>query len=618
MGYKKVDYPLIETFDMQTFDIACVELADTATALTVNVDVRFANQNRVCVGSGTCLQADGVKYRLTGAKGITPDSLFKLSDLDKATFTLLFEPLPQETERFDFIGQDRGEGIRLYGIDLTGKQSFDVPEGVPAGLLKKVDRETSVPDPVFQTGTTTLRIHFLYYRPELWKSFNLYVNTIFGEQQSYENIPIDPATATATLSFLQCGTVNASLVLGYMSGVGGVYLAPGEKKVDVYVDLRLFGYCLLQHRHEEGRCGKPAPFQYVYASGTYANLNAVENVLGSDFPSFNMPLYSGRFADYRMTSAEYAAHVAETYKTLADSIGRSNLPSLEKEMAQLALRQQAFQAMSESDRMRLNNYHTVHGSWDMPATALVPLKPEDAKIICTLFDLNDPKLLMGRDALYYTGGLCRNRKFDWAALAGIGQGLVKDLGEVAGFPEKAANIALTDSDFARLKAMETPFYLEAFTRMQDEAKAKLAAAEANARVMDTPDVPDEQLFDALIAPYRGKVVLVDFWNTWCAPCRASIKAAEPLKSGELKSDSLVWLYIADESSPLVTYKQMVSEIQGVHYRLTKAQCDYVCDKFGIRAIPSYVLVDKAGKYALRNDLRDHWTMRRVLKEELEK
>ena len=68
----------------------------------------------------------------------------------------------------------------------------------------------------------------------------------------------------------------------------------------------------------------------------------------------------------------------------------------------------------------------------------------------------------------------------------------------------------------------------------------------------------------------------------------------------------------------MTYKQMVSEIQGVHYRLTKAQCDYVCDKFGIRAIPSYVLVDKAGKYGLRNDLRDHWTMRRVLKEELEK
>ena len=42
MGHKKVDYPLIETFNMQTFDIACVELADTATALTVNVDVRFA------------------------------------------------------------------------------------------------------------------------------------------------------------------------------------------------------------------------------------------------------------------------------------------------------------------------------------------------------------------------------------------------------------------------------------------------------------------------------------------------------------------------------------------------------------------------------------------------
>ena len=116
---------------------------------------------------------------------------------------------------------------------------------------------------------------------------------------------------------------------------------------------------------------------------------------------------------------------------------------------------------------------------------------------------------MGRDMLYYTGGLCRNRKFDWAALAGIGQGLVKDLGEVSGFPGKAANIALTDSDFARLKAMENPFYLEAFTRMQDEAKAKLAAAEANARVMDTPDVPDEQLFDLYTDPSESFSVAFD-------------------------------------------------------------------------------------------------------------
>ena len=47
------------------------------------------------------------------------------------------------------------------------------------------------------------------------------------------------------------------------------------------------------------------------------------------------------------------------------------------------------------------------------------------------------------------------------------------------------------------------------------------------------EVPVE-LFDAIIAPYRGKVVLVDFWNTWCGPCRMALKAIEPAKEDELE------------------------------------------------------------------------------------
>ena len=193
-----------------------------------------------------------------------------------------------------------------------------------------------------------------------------------------------------------------------------------------------------------------------------------------------------------------------------------------------------------------------------------------------------------------------------------------DLRQVESYYDKAENIALTDEDLARLKAMDTPFFLDAFTQIQKENQAKLAAAELKAQVMDTPDVPKEKLFEALIAPHKGKVVLVDFWNTWCGPCRAAIKANEPLKSGELKSDGLVWLYIANETSPLVTYKTMIPDIRGLHYRLNEEQWDYLCNKFQIDGIPSYVLVDKAGKYALRNDFRDHELMKRTLKEELQK
>lgn len=609
---KAVEYPLIETANTNALDIAKVELTDSATIL--HTDAYYRPHNWIRISSESYLQAGGKRYMLTGAEGITPDSLFWMPESGEASFTLCFEPLPSGTTSFDFIESDCEDCFKLFGIDLTGKKTFDIPDDVPESL-RLVDWDAEVPEPIFKTGTTTVNVHFLHYRPELGKEANLYVNTLFGTQQPY-TATVDPETSKASFSFLQCGTVQAAVVLNN-SMAGSAWLAPGET-TELYVDMHSIGYYLSLRREEKKKITYPAPFQRLYSSGTYANLNNVDNQLDNS-PYYGMNSLTGEFADYHMTSAEYAAHVVDTYKALVDSIARSNFSLLKKEMKLLALRQDAFSAMAQGDYLREHNYRHINRQWDynFKVEGIAPLKPADAKAICQLFDINDTKLLMGENVSDYVRAACSS-SFDWPQLADIQKGLVKDLRQIAGYPAKAENIALTDSDFVRLQAMDNHFYIEAFTLMQKKAKEELAAVEAKSRVETTPDVPKERLFDALIAPYKGKVVIVDFWNTWCGPCRAAIQANEPLKSSNLKSDNLVWVYIANETSPIVKYKTMIPDIQGLHYRLNQEQWNYLCDKFKIDGIPSYVLVDKSGAYKLRNDFRDHSLMIKTLIEELEK
>ena len=79
----------------------------------------------------------------------------------------------------------------------------------------------------------------------------------------------------------------------------------------------------------------------------------------------------------------------------------------------------------------------------------------------------------------------------------------------------------------------------------------------------------------------------------------------------------MWIYIANETSPLVAYKTSIAKIAGKHYRLDDAQWKYLCEKFQIDGIPSYVLVDRDGSYKLRNDFRDRDLMKKTLKGMLE-
>lgn len=608
---KKVDYPFIGMSNTTTLDFSKVEINDSSTVLYTNAYYR--PHYWIKISSESYLQANGKKYALIGTDGIDADSLFWMPESGEASFVLKFEPMPKGTKVFDFIESDCEECFKLFDIDLTGKSIYNKPDEIPQECLR-VDNGSSMPDPIFKVGESTVKIHLLGYRPELGKEINLYVNNMFGSQEPY-TIPVDK-NGTATLSYLQYGPANAIFLIGKLNGY--LWLAPNEQ-TDVYIDLRKTGYNIMDRRKDGENVTKPEAIQFVYTTGSYSNINnAIQSPSdNTGFREFSMNIYSGQFASYKTSADDYCKLVIEKFNKLSSVINSSDLSPLMKEFHLLSLKQETLAAIAFGDRIRSYNY-MYEKKVNRPSAEdikelnkIEKIKPEHVAEVCKLFDINDTKLIMGANSSDYISAIAFSG-FNFAEITGKTEGLVCELPLVAKYPQKAENGELNDKDIEILKSMKNPFYLEAFESIKKKADEKLAAVADKAKIEETPKVSNDKLFDAIIAPHKGKVIVVDFWNTWCGPCRAAMSVIEPMKENELSSDDIVWIYIANETSPIVKYKTMIPEIRGLHYRFNAEQWEYICKKFNIDGIPSYVFVDKDGKYKLSNEFRDHNTMKSTI------
>lgn len=104
---------------------------------------------------------------------------------------------------------------------------------------------------------------------------------------------------------------------------------------------------------------------------------------------------------------------------------------------------------------------------------------------------------------------------------------------------------------------------------------------------------EDQVIGNILSKYKNKIIVIDFWATWCGPCLAAIRKMENVKA-EYQNKDVVFVYITTESSPKKVWERSLENIGGEHYYVDNNVWDYLYRKYDISAIPAYLLFDKQG------------------------
>ncbi|WEA00583.1 TlpA family protein disulfide reductase [Mucilaginibacter sp. SJ] len=176
---------------------------------------------------------------------------------------------------------------------------------------------------------------------------------------------------------------------------------------------------------------------------------------------------------------------------------------------------------------------------------------------------------------------------------------------------------LTDAALARLKLkVKNKFLLNDVAALNSSIKQSILNVKNQTGYTDNQvPVTDSarNIFVKLLDKYKGKVVFIDFWATWCVPCLNGMQEIAPLKAELAQNKDVVFLYVTNTSSPEKTYQTMMPGIKGEHYRLPDSQYDYLAKLFKIFSIPHYAIINKRGEIVNDNF---QWSQTNQIKQQL--
>ncbi len=100
-----------------------------------------------------------------------------------------------------------------------------------------------------------------------------------------------------------------------------------------------------------------------------------------------------------------------------------------------------------------------------------------------------------------------------------------------------------------------------------------------------------------MSEHRGRPLVLDFWATWCAPCRASMPHLDRIQQRYVDDGLVVLGLSVDDADPAVVRR--FAERLKVHFRMAMAD-EKLLDRYGpIRQIPTTFFINRRGEVVRR-------------------
>lgn len=582
-----IERPPFLAWSSNSIEIDKIVMSDTATTLYVKAFYRPKYWIKIATGS-FLKDNNGTLYPIRKGIGITLEKEFWMPESGEAEFQLLFPPIPKDATSLDFSEGDFDGAYKIWGIQLNEKgfRKSPLPEDA---INNKINKKAQLPAPELIYGKTILTGKVLDFKKDMPASGRLQLNDPVRWLDFSEEVTInEDGTFQIQTDVI---TVTPAILVFPFAQIPCL-LAPG-KESSVIINT---AECTRQQSHlrkDDKPYGKKA-----YYSGYLAELqqeladNAiptnlvnspkkiVDEVIGKDLNGIK-----GYFMEKRndirkqieKTSLSPAAkEILKANTDITTAIGLLMGKDILKRAHVVEQKMNQEQAKEYYMNTRIefpDNYFNV-------------LKE---------LALNTPADLYAPEYAYGTG-IFSSQKELMEQYLGTNQGILFQMMEahrcyrsIEGFTP------LTAQEIAKLESLPSPAYKDMLTELNKKLlkKIELNKQKTGYKINEIGEAGNEELFSAIISRFKGHVLLVDFWATWCGPCRTANKAMIPLKE-ELKDKDILYLYVAGENSPKDTWKNMIPDIHGEHFRLTSHQWKYLTDKFNIQGVPTYFIIDRKG------------------------